>query len=307
MKKKKNKIDIKIFLIITLSIINLFFIMLAIKNDDIKLFSYIKEKILIFQRRVLFEEINPSKGYEIGIKYGNLGPKMLEIGVIDFDKFKDVYKESNPLTDEQIKILKDGSEKKIKITTENSHFLLNFFWALGLANKTRILDEGEMITYSEGQAGNFASTGGWSLGKEDSMNYYSNNSIIPLTDEQEDLVLKVSSNIYRPCCDNPTSFPDCNHGMALLGVLELMASQGASEKEMYRIAKYINAFWFPSTYYDLAKYFDAKEGKKFSEIDGKVILGKDYSSATGYMNTKKWMTEKGLIDEPVSNGGSCGV
>lgn len=307
MKKKKNKIDIKILLIIILLLINLAFIMLTIQNNNIKIFSFIKEKILTFQRRELFEEINPSKGYKIGVKFGNIGPKMLEIGVIDFDKFNDVYKENNPLTNEQIKILKDGSNEEIKITKENSHFLLNFFWALGIANKTRILDEGDMVTYSEGQAGNFASTGGWSLGKEDSMNYYSNNSIIPLTSVQEDLVLEVSSNIYRPCCDNPTSFPDCNHGMALLGVLELMASQGATEEEMYKAAKYINAFWFPSTYYDLAKYFEAKEGKKFNEIDDKVILSRDYSSATGYMNTKKWMTENGLVDEPISGGGSCGV
>jgi len=307
MKKKKNKIDIKILLIVLLSIINIAFIFQTFKNSDIKLFSIVKEKITGIQREKLFEEINPSKGYELGVEFGNLGPKMLKIGVIDFDKFKNIYDERSPLTDEQIKILKKGSKEEIKITKENSNFLLNFFWALGLANKTRILDEGDMVTYSEGQAGNFASTGGWSLGKEDSMNYYSNNSIIPLTKVQEDLVLKVSSNIYRPCCDNPTSFSDCNHGMALLGVLELMASQGASEKEMYKAAKYINAFWFPSTYYDLAKYFEAKEGKKFSEIDGKVILGKDYSSATGYMNTKKWMTEKGLVEEPVSGGGSCGV
>ena len=307
MRKKKNKIDIKIFLIITLSIINLLFIMLAIKNTDIKVFSFIKEKILTFQRRELFEEINPSKGYEIGAKFGNIGPKMLEIGVIDFDKFNDVYKENNPLTDEQIKILKEGSSKEIKITKENSHFLLNFFWGVGLANKTKILDEGDMIKYSEGGAGNFASTGGWSLGKSDPMEYYSNNLLIPLTEEQEELVLEVSSNIYRPCCGNPTSFPDCNHGMALLGVLELMASQGATEIEMYEAAKYINSFWFPSTYYDLARYFEVKEKKNFSKIEPKVILSKDYSSAQGYMDTKKWMTENGLIEEPISGGGSCGV
>src|SRR3989344_7581701 len=307
MRKKKNKIDIKIFLIITLSIINLLFIMLAIKNTDIKVFSFIKEKILIFQRRELFEEINPSQGYKIGAKFGNIGPKMLDIGVIDFDKFNDVYKESNPLTDEQIKILKEGSSKEIKITKENSHFLLNFFCGVGLANKTKILDEGDMIKYSEGGAGNFASTGGWSLGKSEAMEYYSNNLLIPLTEEQEELVLEVSSNIYRPCCGNPTSFPDCNHGIALLGVLELMASQGASEEEMYMAAKYINAFWFPSNYYDLANYFEAKEGKKFSEIDGKIILGRDYSSATGYANTKKWLTENGLVEKPLNEGSSCGV
>ncbi|MDP3974602.1 MAG: hypothetical protein Q8P65_01285 [bacterium] len=307
MKKKKNKFDIKTFLIIILSIINIAFIIIAFRNSDIELFGGFKEKIVSIQREKLFEEINPSSGYALGIKFGDLGPKMLDIGVIDFDKFNDLYKDNNPLTDEQIKILKEGSSKEIKITKENSHFLLNFFWAVGLANKTKILDEGDMVKYSDGNVSNFASTGGWSLGKQDSINYYSKNSLIPLTQSQEDLVLSVSSNIFRPCCDNPTSFPDCNHGIALLGVLELMASQGFTEEEMYKAAKYINAFWFPSNYYDLAKYFEAKEGKKFTEIDGKIILGKDYSSATGYMNTKKWMTENGLVEEVQEGGGSCGV
>ncbi|OGK31396.1 hypothetical protein A3F29_01555 [Candidatus Roizmanbacteria bacterium RIFCSPHIGHO2_12_FULL_33_9] len=307
MKKKRNKIDIKILLIIILSIINIAFIILAFKNNDIKLFNGLKEKFVSVQRGKLFEEINPSSGYSLGIKFGILGPKMLDLGVIDFDKFNNLYKDNNPLTDEQIKILKEGSSKEVKITKENSHFLLNFFWAVGLANKTKILDEGDMVKYSEGSAGNFASTGGWSLGKSDAMEYYSNNLLIPLTEEQEELVFEVSSNIYRPCCGNPTSFPDCNHGMALLGVLELMASQGASEEEMYMAAKYINAFWFPSNYYDLANYFEAKEGKKFSEIDGKIILGRDYSSATGYANTKKWLTENGLVEKPLNEGSSCGV
>ena len=307
MKKRNKKIDIKTLVIVLLLLINLAFIINTISNKDIKLFGAIKGKILTFQRKEFFDQINPEKGYNLKVAFGELGPKMVEIGVIDFDKFNNLYKGRSPLTKKQIDILKNGSKEKIIITKENSNFLLNFFWALGLANKTKILDEGDMVKYSEGQVGNFASTGGWTLGKQDSLNYYSKSNLIVLTNEQEELVLKVSSNIYRPCCDNPTSFPDCNHGMALLGVLELMASQGASEKEMYEAAKYINAFWFPSTYYDLAKYFKTKEGKKFSEIDGKVILGKDYSSSTGYMNTKKWMTENGLVEEPISGGGSCGV
>ena len=43
--------------------------------------------------------------------------------------------------------------------------------------------------------------------------------------------------VYRPCCDNATHFPDCNHGMAMLGLLELMAAQGASEEEMFAAAR----------------------------------------------------------------------
>ena len=109
----------------------------------------------------LFDEINPVAGYEIDVKYGNLGPKMTALGVIDPEKFKNVYEKSNqPLTLEQEEILMKGSDGKIKITRENSYFLLNFLWAVGLSNKSKSLDEGDMMKYGGKQgAGNFASTG----------------------------------------------------------------------------------------------------------------------------------------------------
>ena len=96
-----------------------------------------------------------------------------------------------------------------------------------------------------GGAGNFASTGGWTLAQGDVMNHYSMHSFITLTPEQQVLVEKISKEIFRPCCNNSTYFPDCNHGMAMLGLLELMASQGTSEAEMYKIAKEVNSYWFP--------------------------------------------------------------
>mgnify|MGYP001582558100 CR=1 FL=1 len=95
--------------------------------------------------------------------------------------------------------------------------------------------------------------------------------------------------------------------MALLGFLELMASQGKTEKEMYEAAKYINAYWFTDTYFDLAQYFKEKEKKDFSEIDAKLILGKNYSSASGFSQVKKWLTDNGVIKQPLQQGGSCGV
>ncbi|QQG43994.1 MAG: hypothetical protein HYW86_03980 [Candidatus Roizmanbacteria bacterium] len=257
----------------------------------------------------LFDEINPEKGYEIKAVFGALGPKMLSMGVIDYDKFKSVYEKSGqPLTDDLNNILTKELNKKIKITRENSYFLLNFFWAVGLANKSAILTNGDMIKYGGiEKAGNFASTGGWTLAKENPMNYYSKEELIPLTSDQASLVEKVASNIYRPCCNNSTAFPDCNHGMALLGVLQLMASQGANENQMFEAAKYFNAFWFPGNYYDLALYFKNKEGKNFKQIDPKLILSKDYSSASGWKNTKVWLSEQGLIQEAPKQGGGCGV
>ena len=257
----------------------------------------------------LFEEINPTSGYQINASFDDLGPKMIKSGVIDLEKFKSVYAKSNqPLTTEQEKILTEGSTDKIKIDRENSYFLLNFFWAVGLNNKSKILDEGDIMKYGGLKgAGDFASTGGWSLARGATMNYYSKASLIPLTAEQEKLVEKVSSNIFRPCCNNSTAFPDCNHGMALLGVLQLMAGNGATEYEMYTASKYFNAFWFPGNYYDLALYFKNKEDIKFSDIDAKLLLGKDYSSATGAQSIKQWLSQQGLVEEPPKTGGGCGV
>lgn len=256
----------------------------------------------------IFAQINPPQGYEMKTKYNDIGPQMLEMGVIDLEKFKQTYEKSGqPLTAEQLNILTKGSNKNIRITSDNSYFLLNFFWAFGLANKTKILEEGDMIKYGEGQVGSFASTGGWTLAKGDAMQYYSKRAIVPLTKEQEDLVNKVASGVYRPCCGNSTAFPDCNHGMALLGIFELMAAQGATESEMFQAGKYISSFWFPGTAFDTALYFKNKDGKEFKDIDPKVYLSKDIFSAFGAQTVKKWLIDKGIQEKPPAQGGGCGV
>lgn len=302
--KKNRKIKFNI-LILGLIVLNLFILDLLLLDNlgVLKFKSLISEKIESSQRDQIFEEINPSKGYALNANYSDLGPKMVSMEIIDLDKFKN----ADQLSDEELNILTKGSNVKIKITRENSHFLLNFFWALGLANNTKILTDGEMQKY--GNPANFASTGGWTLSRENSMNYYSKASLISLTPDQEKLVQEVASNIYRPCCDNSTAFPDCNHGMALLGVLEFMAANGASEQQMYDAAKYTNAYWFPTNYYDIARYLKMNGGKSFTAVDSKTVLGKNYSSATGYSQIKKWLTEgetKNAVPQQGS-GSSCGV
>lgn len=279
-----------------------------------------KEKGIIFNRQQkqdvnttttnknLFNDINPEKGFQLNASYGSLGPDMVHLGVLDLEKFKSAYEKSgSSLTPEQLDILTKGSNKKITINQENAYFLLNYFWAVGLGNKSKVLTEGDMIQYGKDQVGNFASTGGWSLSKNNPMDYYAKGDLIALTPQQEELVNKVASNIYRPCCNNSTAFPDCNHGMALLGVLELMASKGATENQMYDAAKYFNAYWFPGNYYDIALYFKNKEGKSFAQVPGQIILGKNYSSASGWQSVKQWLASKGLIQEAPKQGGSCGV
>ncbi len=254
------------------------------------------------------EQINPPAGFEINAVYGDIGPKLLAAGAIDFEKLKTLYEKAGvPLTDEQIIILTKGSNEKIRITPQNSYFLLNFLWAFGLANKNQILDEGPMAQYGKDQIGNFASTGGWTLGTKSSIALYSKAEIIKLNSEQQKILDDFAFNSYRPCCSNPTGFPDCNHGMAALGLGEIMASQGASADEIFEAFKYVNAFWFPQTYFDAAVYFQAKEGKDWSQVSGREVAGKDYSTPQGWQRVRAWLKSNNLLEEAPSDGGGCGV
>lgn len=256
----------------------------------------------------ILNKINPPQGYAINAVFKDAGPKLLASGAIDFEKMKSLYeKAGRPLTEEEIKILTEGSDEKIKITPENSYFLLNFFWALGLANKNSILEEGPMMQSGKDQIGNFASTGGWTLGTKKATELYSKFEILKLTPDQQKILEDFAYNSYRPCCSNPTAFPDCNHGMAALAMGELMASQGASVQEIFEAFKYVNAFWFPQTYFDVAQYFKAKEQKDWENVDGRTVAGKDYSTPQGWQKTRQWLTQNGLLKEAPGSGGSCGA
>ena len=154
-----------------------------------------------------------------------------------------------------------------------------------------------------GGAGGFASTGGWTIAQGDAMTHYSKHAFITLTEDQQKLVEKVSQNIYRPCCDNPTFFPDCNHGMAMLGLLELMVSQGASESEMYNAALVVNSYWFPDQYNNIAKFLESKniDWKKTSP---EKLLGSGMSSASAYQQIASQLTP---TTQSSGGGGGCGV
>jgi hypothetical protein len=254
----------------------------------------------------LYDQVNPKDGYALPVSYGKLGPQLMDAGVIDSDAYQNVMTTSgDPITSHQMEILTKGSDEKIVITGENAHFLLNFFWAVGLANKNLILTEGPMVQYSKGQIDGFASTGGWTLAKKPITELYASMELIPLTPEQQARVEEVASAVYRPCCDNHTLFPDCNHGMAMLGLLELMASQNASMDEMFKAAKYVNAYWFPQQTLEMATYLKANQKIDFVDADARLVVSKDYSSASGASMVHQSLQSSGLLKETPSQGGSC--
>ena len=243
----------------------------------------------------------PADGVELPIKWGALGRQMVQSGVIDEAKFSQLF--SGNLTEEQEKMLSGTWDDKVVLTEANSRFWLDLLWAFGLGNKNDVLKKGEMVSPQYGGAGNFASTGGWSLAKGEAMDHYSKHQLVKLTAEQQKLVEEVSKGIYRPCCGNSTHFPDCNHGLAMLGLLELMAANGVTKDEMYRVALGVNSLWFPQTYIDLATYFQ-EQGQDWSAVDPATVLGQAYSSAQGYKATRSKIQS---LPKVQSSGGGCGA
>lgn len=244
----------------------------------------------------------PSGGVDLPVTWGNLGKQMVDAGVIDQDALDKVYAERGGLDDSAKRLLTDISNSTLHIDEQNSGYLLNLLWALGLSNKNKILEEGPMRDPQYGgDAGGFASTGGWSLAKGEVMDHYSAHQFVTLNEEQQALAERVAKRIFRPCCGNATYFPDCNHGMAMLGLLELMAAQGVSEEEMYKVALQVNAYWFPDTYLTLAQYF-RKQGVDWKDVKPQEVLGTEFSSASGYARIRA------EVNPPEPGGGSgCAV
>ncbi len=233
------------------------------------------------------------------VSWGNLGKKMVEDGVIDKTKFEQTM---GSLSEEDKKLIEGNNNDQIVMTDKNSRLILNLLWAFGLANKNSVLEKGE-IMQDPSQVSNYASTGGWTLSEGNSMGYFSKFSYVTLDSSQQQMVEEMSAGIYRPCCNNSTSFPDCNHGMAMLGLLELMAKNGVSKDEAYKVALQVNSIWFPQNYSDIALYF-SESGTSINKVSAKEVLSAKYSSASGYRQTRSQIKS---LPQSVQGGGGCGI
>jgi len=247
----------------------------------------------------LEEAVLPKEGVTLPVSWGDLGSKLVEAGVINLPEFQKVVN----MTPEQEKILTVGSDEKIMINAQNSQFVVDVLWALGLAQKSIVYTDGPLGKEYAKEQGNFASTGGWSLARGEATGYLNRFDFIPLTAEQQVKVGEIAKNVYRPCCGNSTWFPDCNHGMAALAVIELLVSAEIPEKEIYRLVLGFNSFWFPDTYLTTATYF-ARQGTTWDNIDAKEVLGEKYSSGRGAGDIAK---KVGPLPYRPTQGGSCGA
>ncbi len=245
----------------------------------------------------------PDDGITVQARWGDAMPRLVELGVIDIDKFKAAAAgKGQPLTEEELTILTEGSDENLRIDADNAYFMVTALWALGIANKNPILEEGPMAERGWENRGNYAATGGWRLGKQPGGEYVSAFEVLPLTPDQQAIVEEVAHNSYRPCCGNPTAFPDCNHGAAALGLAYLMASQGASADDIFEAVKAFNSFWFPQQYHTLARYFD-QQGESWSEVDARTVVGIEYSSSGGFRQVQAAVQAGGDVPQPGAASG----
>jgi len=244
-------------------------------------------------------QVLPEEGFELPISWGDIAPRLIRLGVIDKEKFEKVV----TMGEEEKAIFEGLRDTPVRINSQNSQFVVDLLWALGLAQKSLVYEKGPMGKEYKNKAQNFASTGGWTLSVGNAMNYYNKFDLLGLTTEEQERVFEISKNIYRPCCGNPTSFPDCNHGMAALAAIELMVKKGLPDDEIYKNILRLNSFWFPSNYLTVATYF-GRQGISWDKVDAKEVLGKDYSSGQGASSIAK---KVGPLPFETKFGGSCGA
>lgn len=242
--------------------------------------------------------VAPPAGVDLPVEWDKLGPLLVTSGVVDRAKFEALYAERGGVPNDVQQILDGLRHERVRMTPTNAGALLNVLWAVGLGNESDVLTKGPMAT-SGTDLGRFASTGGWTLAAGPTVDHIAKHRMIELTPDQATLVATVAHNIFRPCCNNPTDFPDCNHGMAMLGLLELLASQGLSENELYRTALAVNAYWFPDTYLSDAR-IAALSGKSWQSVEPQVLLSARFSSGSGTADVNRV-----LPPLPSSGGSSC--
>lgn len=230
-------------------------------------------------------QVLPTEGFTIDAIWGDSISKMINAGVLDIDKLDNILTKryGQPLTEEQRKLLTSGySEEKLTINAENAVFMMYLLWTLGKHNDNPILHDSPFAKYFENYDIGVGKAG------------YGDTKLITLTPEQQELATYVAMNSWRPCCNNPTGRPDCSHGFAALGLVELMASQGFSKEEIFDAFVKFNSFWFPSTYIQNAIYFQLTEGKSWDQVDKELVAGKDFSSLSGSYAVKNYLKGLGI-------------
>lgn len=252
------------------------------------------------------ETVLPKAGFQTHIVLGGVVPAMVADGIIDMNKVQALYKNRGGIPPAEMQILTSTSTQPLTVNADNAAWLVHILWPMGLANK---LDINNRSPIAGKNVNEYASTGGWQLGKAGSGGVYFNQyNLIALTTAEQQRVQQIAQNTYRPCCDNSSFFQDCNHGSAAMALIELGVSQGLSDAEIYKTLLAFNSYWFQQNYLETALYFKITKNLDWKDIDPKRILSKDYSSISGWMKNVDSVVSQipGLLPA-TQNGARCGA
>ena len=230
--------------------------------------------------RGVMEQVVPASGVRLRFAFGESIQRLITAGALDPAKYMALYRTPNSIPEWVQQLFAGPSSAPIMFDSKAAPYLLNLLWPLGLASRLAINQTSPINTL---RLPSFASTGGWTLGREqDGYVYFNRVESLRLTDRQEAQVRNAVTTTFRPCCDNSTFFQDCNHGSALFGLLALAASQGATTDELYRLALTANGYWFPDRYVLTAIYFMRFRAQGWSELAPSMLLGAAFSSLSGW-------------------------
>ncbi len=234
---------------------------------------------------------------KLSAEWGNVPERLVELGALNAS-----FLNAMGLDTKQAGILDGSGDGGVVLDKGNATFDLYVLWALGMNNKNSIINNGTIMHFGGSPYG-LASTGGYgplgtlSLGGL---------SILNLTAAEQSVADAVAAGTYRPCCNNPAAFPDCNHGAAQLGLIELMASQGWNAAQIYDALKQFNALYYPEQYAELAAYFNYTQGKAWDDVPAEAAMGRNYSSASGAYAVHAYLADRNLLPgKGAGQGSSC--
>src|SRR3989344_8073229 len=98
-----------------------------------------EELILILKQQVL-----PQKGHLLSVTWEDVGKKLVQSGAIDKAKYLELFSEDE-VSKNHIKYLENSSNDYMRIDEQNSRFMENTLWRLGLVNKNSILELGDRM------------------------------------------------------------------------------------------------------------------------------------------------------------------
>ena len=254
---------------------------------------------------ILLSSLFPNQGFKTTVRLNDIVPELVSSGVINLTKVKELYGAN--LTQQELDILTKPSYANLTLNSSNANFYLLIFWALGIANKNQVLDNfSASANASNYSVADFASTGGWTLGtSSNSMVYFDKLNLLSLTPLEQNEMYDVATHSYRPCCNNPTAFPDCNHGAALLALTELGASEGLNESQLYTLDLQAQTLWFPSYYATTALELHYKNVSYWASP--RLVLSSNYSSASGwYYNSYEPLKTNNQLPS-AGQAAACGV